>query len=72
MADYGQKDSQRTSVDPPDMSFAHSPSRYSKRNNEDSIRAMAEGEDEEEAGLRAIPYKIVMLGDVSVGKTCIV
>ena len=40
--------------------------------NEDAVRAMAEGESEEDAELRAVPFKIVMLGDVSVGKTCIV
>ena len=64
----------RDSSGSPDMSFgtSSSPDRYSKRHNEESIRALAEGEDEAEAGLKAIPYKVVMLGDVSVGKTCIV
>ena len=33
---------------------------------------MAEGEEEEEAHLRAIPFKLVMLGNMDVGKTCIV
>ena len=56
------------------MSFTSttSPSHYSKRIGEESIRAMADGEDEEEKNLRAVPFKIVMLGNVDVGKTCIV
>ena len=57
----------------PEMSFTSaSPSHYSRRVGEESIRAMAEGEEEEEKGLRAVPFKIVMLGNVDVGKTCIV
>ena len=58
---------------PAEMSFTeHHSSAYSKRHNEEAIRAMADGAEEEEAGLKAIPFKVVMLGDVSVGKTCIV
>jgi len=40
--------------------------------NDESLNAMATGENDEDAGLKAIPFKIVMLGDVSVGKTCLV
>lgn len=45
---------------------------YSKRMNDESLQAMSEGQSEEDSDLQAKPYKIVMLGDVSVGKTCIV
>ena len=56
------------------MSFgeSHGPSSYSKRMNDESLQAMAEGESEEDGDLVAVPFKIVMLGDASVGKTCIV
>ena len=54
------------------MSFTSSPSHYSRRVGEESMRALADGEDEEEKSLRAVPFKIVMLGNVDVGKTCIV
>ena len=58
------------------MSFGdtnvHGPSSYSRRMNDESLQAMAEGESEEDGDLKAVPFKIVMLGDVSVGKTCIV
>ena len=56
----------------PELSFTSSPSHYSRRVGEESIRAMADGEEEEEKGLRAIPFKLVMLGNMDVGKTCIV
>lgn len=57
----------------PEMSFTStSPSHYSRRAGEESIRAMVDGEEEEERNLRAVPFKIVMLGNVDVGKTCIV
>ena len=45
---------------------------YSKRMNDESLHAMSEGQSEQDSDLKAMPYKIVMLGDVSVGKTCIV
>ena len=57
------------------MAFGDSndiPDSYSRRMNEESLQAMSEGQSEEDADLQAKPYKIVMLGDVSVGKTCIV
>ena len=49
-----------------------SPNNYSKRMNDETLNALARGDEAEDADLKAIPFKIVMLGDVSVGKTCIV
>ena len=68
------RESQSFRTGSPEMSFNNigSPNNYSKRMNDESLNAMATGENDEDAGLKAIPFKIVMLGDVSVGKTCLV
>ena len=46
---------------------------YSTKMNHDAMNMLARGIEEspEDQKLKAVPFKVVMLGDVSVGKTCI-
>lgn len=46
---------------------------YSQKKGQEEINSLASGlkEHPDDVALKAVPFKMVMLGDVSVGKTCI-